>query len=136
MLAAPLAPHAAVAYARHELARDQRGLDVEARVARAIGVLDRVAGGLADRERDLVGLEFTGAGGVQKALEPVWMINQPLKRRGSPRDVANLALFLASERSAQVTGQVIAVDGGITAGDPINLNALLNEARESFLQSF
>ena len=71
---------------------------------------------------------------LQKALDPVYKINQPLKRDGSPRDVANTALFFASERSAQVSGQVIAVDGAVTAGDPINLHALLVEAREKFLK--
>jgi NAD(P)-dependent dehydrogenase (short-subunit alcohol dehydrogenase family) len=43
---------------------------------------------------------------------------QPLQRVGSPRDVANAAVFLASERSAQVTGIVLPVDGGTTAGPP------------------
>lgn len=37
----------------------------------------------------------------------------PLARLGEPRDVANVALFLASELAAYVTGQVITVDGGM-----------------------
>lgn len=36
----------------------------------------------------------------------------PLKRVGVPNDVANLALFLASEDSGYITGQTICVDGG------------------------
>jgi len=43
---------------------------------------------------------------------------QPLKRLGSPRDVANAAIYLASERSAQVTGLVLPVDGGTAVGPP------------------
>jgi NAD(P)-dependent dehydrogenase (short-subunit alcohol dehydrogenase family) len=43
---------------------------------------------------------------------------QPLQRLGSTRDVANAAVYLASERSAQVTGMVLPVDGGTTAGPP------------------
>lgn len=43
---------------------------------------------------------------------------QPLQRVGSPRDVAEAVLYLASERAAQVTGIVLPVDGGTTAGSP------------------
>ena len=66
-------------------------------------------------------------------IEKTMQFNQPLKRRGSPRDVAQTAVFLGSDRSLQVTGQVIAVDGGITAGDPINLNAMLRDAKADLL---
>ncbi len=37
----------------------------------------------------------------------------PLNRMGSPQDVANVALFLASEESSYITGQVIHCDGGM-----------------------
>ena len=37
----------------------------------------------------------------------------PMKRLGKPDDVANLAVFLASEQSGYITGQVINVDGGL-----------------------
>jgi NAD(P)-dependent dehydrogenase (short-subunit alcohol dehydrogenase family) len=43
---------------------------------------------------------------------------QPLQRVGQARDVANAALFLASERAAQITGVLLPVDGGTTAGRP------------------
>jgi NAD(P)-dependent dehydrogenase (short-subunit alcohol dehydrogenase family) len=43
---------------------------------------------------------------------------QPLQRVGSPRDVAEAALFLAGDRAAQITGIVLPVDGGTTAGPP------------------
>jgi 3-oxoacyl-[acyl-carrier protein] reductase len=39
--------------------------------------------------------------------------NVPLKRLGSPEDVANLAAFLASDNASYITGQVINVDGGM-----------------------
>jgi 3-oxoacyl-[acyl-carrier protein] reductase len=37
----------------------------------------------------------------------------PLKRMGTPDDIASVVLFLASEASAYITGQVLAVDGGM-----------------------
>lgn len=43
---------------------------------------------------------------------------QPLQRLGTPDDVANAAVFLASDRSLQVTGMVLPVDGGTSAGPP------------------
>lgn len=45
---------------------------------------------------------------------------QPLKRRAAVVDVANIALFLASDRSIHVTGQALAVDGGHSIGDSMN----------------
>ncbi len=66
---------------------------------------------------------------LRQAMAPVWDSNQPLKRHGSPGDVAQAVLFLASDRSAQITGTVLPVDGGITAGDPVNHLQELMEAR-------
>jgi 3-oxoacyl-[acyl-carrier protein] reductase len=42
-----------------------------------------------------------------------WREAIPLKRGGTPEDVANLVLFLASDLSSYITGQVINVDGGM-----------------------
>lgn len=42
-----------------------------------------------------------------------WLQNIPLKRAGEPEDVANLCIFLASDMSKYVTGQVYNVDGGM-----------------------
>jgi len=42
-----------------------------------------------------------------------WREGIPLKRGGTTEDVANACLFLASEMSAYVTGQVLNVDGGM-----------------------
>jgi 3-oxoacyl-[acyl-carrier protein] reductase len=42
-----------------------------------------------------------------------WTETIPLKRGGTPEDVANLALFLASDLSSYVSGQVISVCGGM-----------------------
>jgi 3-oxoacyl-[acyl-carrier protein] reductase len=42
-----------------------------------------------------------------------WRDSIPLKRGGTPEDVANACLFLATDMSAYVTGQVLNVDGGM-----------------------
>jgi NAD(P)-dependent dehydrogenase (short-subunit alcohol dehydrogenase family) len=44
--------------------------------------------------------------------------HNPMQRAAQPSEVAALALFLASDESSYVTGQHIAVDGGITATHP------------------
>ena len=48
----------------------------------------------------------------EKVVEE-WRANIPLKRGGTPEDVANLAAFLGSDKSAYITGQVVSVCGGM-----------------------
>jgi len=55
--------------------------------------------------------EMTGA--LDEKVVQEWRDAIPLKRGGTPKDVANLALFLASDMSSYITGQVINVDGGM-----------------------
>jgi 3-oxoacyl-[acyl-carrier protein] reductase len=42
------------------------------------------------------------------------LMNVPLKRLGKPEDIARVAAFLCSEDADYITGQVIAIDGGMT----------------------
>ena len=44
----------------------------------------------------------------------------PMKRGGGPMEIANAALFLASDESSYVNGQAIVVDGGLSASHPFN----------------
>jgi len=48
----------------------------------------------------------------EKAIES-FMGSIPLKRAGTPDDIANTAIFLASDLSSYITGQVVQVDGGM-----------------------
>ena len=53
------------------------------------------------------------ARGIDEKLYEERLSSIGMKRIGSPEDVANMALFLASEMSSYITGQVIGVDGGM-----------------------
>lgn len=55
--------------------------------------------------------EMTGA--LNDEVQKAWEATIPLKRGGTPEDVAKTALFLASDLSAYVTGQTIHVCGGM-----------------------
>lgn len=70
---------------------------------------------------------------LERHLAPIWDENKPLKRDGVPEDAAYAALFLASDRAAQITGAILPVDGGISAGDSVNHLAKLLTAQEEFL---
>jgi NAD(P)-dependent dehydrogenase (short-subunit alcohol dehydrogenase family) len=54
----------------------------------------------------------------------------PLRRVGTPDDVASAALFLASDEASWITGTVLRVDGGLLAGNEIFTNELLVESRD------
>lgn len=56
-------------------------------------------------------MEDPAIGGATRAIH--------LTRLGMPEDIANAALFLASDEAAFVTGAVIPVDGGVTARMPV-----------------
>ncbi|SCY88562.1 SDR family NAD(P)-dependent oxidoreductase [Rhizobium sp. NFACC06-2] len=51
-----------------------------------------------------------------KEVLPTFNAFHPLGRNGQPRDVADAILFLASEQASWITGTVLPVDGGVTAG--------------------
>src|SRR5258705_8767031 len=55
---------------------------------------------------------FTGSERVKAGL----VATVPLKRAGLPEEIAQTILFLASDKASFITGQVVTVDGGKTAG--------------------
>ena len=51
--------------------------------------------------------------GLAEKSEEELISRIPLARAGSPEDVAGVAVFLASEEAAYITGQIIHVNGGL-----------------------
>ncbi|MCE7797519.1 glucose 1-dehydrogenase [Sphingobium sufflavum] len=79
------------------------------------------------------GVTDATAARLEAAIDAVYLSNQPLKRRGLPEDVAEVALFLASDRARQVTGIAMPVEAGVTAGDPVNHLQDIFDARVNVL---
>ena len=64
-------------------------------------------------------LALNTVGKPESAMEsrkPAMVQAQPIERPGEPTDIAEMALFLASDRSSFITGQAFVVDGGFAAG--------------------
>jgi NAD(P)-dependent dehydrogenase (short-subunit alcohol dehydrogenase family) len=55
----------------------------------------------------------------EHAIREQMRADRPLKREGTPADIAEAALYLAGDRSRYVTGTVLPVDGGTVAGKAI-----------------
>ena len=58
-------------------------------------------------------IETEMTGKLDETIVQGWRDAIPLKRGGSPEDIANACVFLASDLSGYVTGQVLNVDGGM-----------------------
>jgi 3-oxoacyl-[acyl-carrier protein] reductase len=81
-------------------------------------LVNNVCPGFTATDR-LVGLAKSLAarkGVTPEEIEEAWVNQAPLRRLGHPEELANVVVFLASERASFVTGVSLAVDGGITKG--------------------
>jgi len=58
-------------------------------------------------------IETEMTGKLDEATVQSWRDAIPLKRGGSPEDIANACVFLASDMSSYITGQTLTVDGGM-----------------------
>lgn len=72
---------------------------------------------------------------VTDAVEPLMTLGQPLQRRGQPSDIAQAALYLASDRSVHVSGIALTVDAAHSAGDSFNYMEHIQTVRQKALSS-
>ncbi len=69
-----------------------------------------------DRLLSLAGRMAEREGVTPEEVGSRWAAQVPLRRIGKPEELADLVVFLASERASYITGVSIAVDGGIVKG--------------------
>jgi 3-oxoacyl-[acyl-carrier protein] reductase len=69
-----------------------------------------------ERLRELAGVRALASGTSPEHIYQSWAAEIPLRRLGDPKDIADVILWLASERAAYVTGQTLLADGGIYRG--------------------
>jgi 3-oxoacyl-[acyl-carrier protein] reductase len=81
-------------------------------------LVNNVAPGYTATERlqELAGVRALAAGTSPQQVYQSWSAEIPLRRLGDPKDIADVILWLASERAAYVTGQTVLADGGIYRG--------------------
>lgn len=81
-------------------------------------LVNNVAPGYTATERlqELAGVRALAAGASPEKIYGDWAQEIPLRRLGDPRDIADVIVWLASERAAYVTGQTVLADGGIYRG--------------------
>ena len=67
---------------------------------------------LTTRVEELARAQAEATGRSHEEIVRMWESSIPLKRLAQPREIADLVVFLASERASYLTGAVIQVDGG------------------------
>lgn len=67
---------------------------------------------LTDRMKELIKKQVDETGKSEEEIMRTWVDSIPLGRLGTPEELANLVVFLSSERASYITGTVIQVDGG------------------------
>ena len=71
---------------------------------------------LTDRMKELITKTVNDTGKSEAEVKKSWTDQIPLGRLGKPEELANLVVFLTSEKASYITGTVIQVDGGFVKG--------------------
>lgn len=81
-------------------------------------LVNNVAPGYTATERlkELAGVRALAAGTSPDKVYEQWAADAPVKRVGQPGEIADLIVWLASERASYITGQTVLADGGIYHG--------------------
>jgi 3-oxoacyl-[acyl-carrier protein] reductase len=81
-------------------------------------LVNNVAPGYTATERlkELSERAALASGRSEEEVERTWIDQIPLQRLGKPEELADVIVWLASERASFVTGQTILVDGGMYKG--------------------
>lgn len=101
--------------------------NLHAYCAAKAGVVNLTRSASIEFARDKIRVNCIAPGGIstpivygmaqnKDAAEQMLARGQPYPKAGQPEDIANAALFLASDESEFVTGHTLVVDGGATAG--------------------
>jgi 3-oxoacyl-[acyl-carrier protein] reductase len=69
-----------------------------------------------DRLQELAGTRALATGVPAQTIYDNWAVDAPVKRLGTPQEIADVIVWLASERASYVTGQTVLADGGIYHG--------------------
>lgn len=69
-----------------------------------------------ERLKELAGVRALAAGVSQEKIYETWAAEAPVRRLGEPQEIADVIVWLASERASYVTGQTVLADGGIYRG--------------------